>query len=431
MKNNITFSESENSKIVSGWNHSHFSKGLDLYTFQPVKNYFYRCVSGDEEGIAKENWFEDWLIKTYLKDKIPVANCLTLCCGHGERDRRLAKMEVFENCLGLDISPGAIEACKINASNEKFNNLKYATADLNKDSLKRNAYDLIYVGGGMHHILNLEHLVDEIYLSLKPGGLLVCDEYIGPSYNDLSNRHREVINSAIHLIPKRLRYYTNIPTHVGMAGSSAIIIACLRALMKFYSFDISKPKLANLALSVETEELGIGAGLQDRVAQVYEGLTYMNFDRELMESRGFGDYQSLDSGLLQNIYLAYKSELSEGSEVFHNDLRGRFNSGEPEVIEAMTRWADIAEEVRACLRSSETRPIGHLLNANFDLRKSVCNIHPDNVAMIDAARSVGASSKFTGSGGAIIGQYSDEPMFEALVNTLQSLGITVLKPDII
>lgn len=137
-----------------------------------------------------------------------MANCLTLCCGHGERDRRLAKMGVFKNCLGLDISPGAIEACKINASNEKFNNLKYATADLNKDSLKRNAYDLIYVGGGMHHILNLEHLVDEIYLSLKPGGLLVCDEYIGPSYNDLSNRHREIINSAIHLIPKRLRNAT-------------------------------------------------------------------------------------------------------------------------------------------------------------------------------------------------------------------------------
>ena len=208
MKNNTIFSESENSKIMSGWNHSHFSKELDLYTFQPVKNYFYRCVSGDKEGIAKENWFEDWLIKSYLKDKIPVANCLTLCCGHGERDRRLAKMGVFKNCLGLDISPGAIEACKINASNEKFNNLKYATADLNKDSLKRNAYDLIYVGGGMHHILNLEHLVDEIYLSLKPGGLLVCDEYIGPSYNDLSNRHREIINSAIHLIPKRLRNTT-------------------------------------------------------------------------------------------------------------------------------------------------------------------------------------------------------------------------------
>ncbi|MDA7657055.1 class I SAM-dependent methyltransferase, partial [bacterium] len=106
------FSESQNKKIISGWNNSHFSQELDLYTFQPVLNYFYRCVSGDEQGIAKENWFENWLIETYLKDKVPVENCLTLCCGHGERDRRLAKMGVFKNCLGLDLSPGAIEACK-------------------------------------------------------------------------------------------------------------------------------------------------------------------------------------------------------------------------------------------------------------------------------------------------------------------------------
>lgn len=228
-----------------------------------------------------------------------------------------------------------------------------------------------------------------------------------------------------------MRYYTNIPTHVGMAGSSAIIIACLRALMKFYQVSIAKPTLANLALSVETEELGIGAGLQDRVAQVYEGLTYMDFDRELMKSRGFGHYQSLDSGSLQNIYLAYKSELSEGSEIFHNDLRGRFNSGEPEVMNAMTRWADIAEEVRACLESDETRPIGHLLNANFDLRKSICNIHSDNMAMIEAARSIGASAKFTGSGGAIVGQYEDEKMFEALSVTLTNLGVEIIKPKVV
>ena len=228
-----------------------------------------------------------------------------------------------------------------------------------------------------------------------------------------------------------VRYFSNIPTHVGMAGSSAIIIACLQALMKFHRVDIPKPKLANLALSVETEELGIGAGLQDRVAQVYEGLTYMDFDRELMESRGFGHYQSLDSGLLQNIYLAYKSELSEGSEVFHNDLRGRFNSGETEVIDAMERWADIAEQVRDCLQSGKSRAIGSLLNANFDLRKSICNIHPDNIAMVNAARSVGASAKFTGSGGAVVGQYEDDKMFEALSIVLAHLGVTLVKPKVV
>ena len=38
----------------------------------------------------------------------------------------------------------------------------------------------------------------------------------------------------------------------------------------------------SLVLSVETDELGIVAGLQDRVIQVYEGLVYMDFAREVM-----------------------------------------------------------------------------------------------------------------------------------------------------
>ena len=228
-----------------------------------------------------------------------------------------------------------------------------------------------------------------------------------------------------------MRYFTNIPSRVGMAGSSAIIISCLRALMRFYDVKINLPELANLALSVETKELGIGAGLQDRVAQVYQGLTFMDFDRELMESRGYGQYQSLNTSLLVNTYLAYKTELSEGSELFHNDLRGRFDSGEPEVVRAMKSWADIADEVRTVLLAGKHHDIGHLLNANFDLRKSICRIHPDNIAMVDAARSVGASAKFTGSGGAIIGQYKDEKMFQELENTLAPLGIIILKPELI
>ena len=54
-----------------------------------------------------------------------------------------------------------------------------------------------------------------------------------------------------------LRYSSNIPQHVGMAGSSAIITACFRALMAFYGVRIMPAVLANLVLSVENEELRI------------------------------------------------------------------------------------------------------------------------------------------------------------------------------
>nr|XP_015192989.1 PREDICTED: probable glucuronokinase 2 [Lepisosteus oculatus] len=61
--------------------------------------------------------------------------------------------------------------------------------------------------------------------------------------------------------------------------------------MKFYNItdgDLPRPVRANFILNVETEELFITAGLQDRVVQVYEGLVYMDFGKELMEGKGYG-----------------------------------------------------------------------------------------------------------------------------------------------
>ncbi len=227
-----------------------------------------------------------------------------------------------------------------------------------------------------------------------------------------------------------MRYFSNIPHHVGMAGSSAIITACFRGLMVFYGVDIPKPKLANIILAVETEELGIGAGLQDRVAQVYQGLTYMDFNTDTMDAQGYGDYVPMDSALLPKVYIAYKRELSEGSEVFHNDIRARYNMGEQAVVEAMRSWADLADQVRDAL-AGRPDDIGPLLDANFDLRRSLYRIHPDNIAMVEAARSVGASAKFTGSGGAIVGTYADDEMFARLESVLAPMGIATLKPNII
>ena len=72
-----------------------------------------------------------------------------------------------------------------------------------------------------------------------------------------------------------LRYHSSIPRQVGLAGSSAIVTATLRALMQFYGVKIPLEILPNIVLAVEKDELGINAGLQDRVAQVYEGCVYM------------------------------------------------------------------------------------------------------------------------------------------------------------
>ena len=51
--------------------------------------------------------------------------------------------------------------------------------------------------------------------------------------------------------------------------------------------------------------------------------------------------------------------------------------------------------------------------------------------MVEAARSVGASAKFTGSGGAIIGTYENESVFENLKKLMDRHQIEVFKPEIV
>jgi glucuronokinase len=228
-----------------------------------------------------------------------------------------------------------------------------------------------------------------------------------------------------------IRYQTNIPSQVGMAGSSAIITACLRALLAFYGVTIPRYIQPHVILSVETKELGIPAGLQDRVVQVYEGLVYMDFNQALMERQGYGLYEELDPKLLPPVYVAYRTDLAEGTEVFHNDIRGRFKRGEPEVVAAMKYWADLAEQGKGCLLNKDWEGLARLMNLNFDKRREIYRISEENLRMVEVARSTGASAKFTGSGGALVGTYRDEATFAALQEKLGAIGVRVIQPVIL
>ena len=121
---------------------------------------------------------------------------------------------------------------------------------------------------------NLEHLVDSVGLTGYYGGNRLVKAAI-KIFHDYCRKTGIRLESRNFTI----RYDSSIPRQVGLAGSSAIIVATFRALMAFYGVEIPLEVLPTLALIAETDELGIKAGLQDRVIQVWEGCVYMDFDR--------------------------------------------------------------------------------------------------------------------------------------------------------
>lgn len=272
---------------------------------------------------------------------------------------------------------------------------------------------------------NIHELVEDVSLNGYYGGLRLIKATIARFYRYCNESKIELENKNF-----TIRYHTNIPRQVGLAGSSAIITATLRALMRFYNIEIEKPIQPNLILSVETEELGITAGLQDRVIQVYEDVVYMDFDKAYFKKQNYGLYEPLDPALLPPTYIAYMPNLRKISGTIHTSLRTRYDRGEKAVIDAMTYFADLAEQGRECLKKRDAEKFKHIIDANFDKRKEIVEITPDNILMVETARSCGASAKFAGSGGSIIGTYDDDNMYWKLVGNLSEIGAKVIRPFI-
>ena len=227
-----------------------------------------------------------------------------------------------------------------------------------------------------------------------------------------------------------IRYHSSIPRQVGLAGSSAIVIATLRALMQFYDVDIPLNYLPTLALEAETKELGINAGLQDRVIQSYEGCVYMDFDRQGLEERGYGLYERLDATLLPKLYIAYKTDLGKVSGKVLNDIKSKYDKGDKQVIETLQNLASLAEKGKEALLARDYETLGKLINQNFDYRCTIMNITPENMELVQTARKCGASAAFSGSGGAIIGIYQDDEMLNRLIYSLKNINARVIKPII-
>jgi glucuronokinase len=218
-----------------------------------------------------------------------------------------------------------------------------------------------------------------------------------------------------------VEWSTSIPRCVGLGGSSALVIATFRALCELHSVSLERSELAELALAVETEDLGIAAGLQDRVAQAYGGLTFMDFAPEA----GPEPYEQLDRGLLPPTMVGWRGDAGGRSTVVHSELRERFERRERRVSECLRQLAQSARGARAALLAGDTAQLIRCVDQTFDARERMIALDPRHVEMVLCARSCGAGANYAGSGGAIVAVCSDEEQREAVMRGLMGLGCGV------
>ena len=96
----------------------------------------------------------------------------------------------------------------------------------------------------------------------------------------------------------------------------------------------------------------------------------------------------------------------------------------------MEHFADLAARGRDAILNGEGNQLGKLIDENYDTRCSISNLPRWQAQMVETARRCGASAKFAGSGGGIVGTYRDEAMFEELSARMADIGSRTIKPQI-
>jgi glucuronokinase len=272
---------------------------------------------------------------------------------------------------------------------------------------------------------SLEALVDEVRAHGYEGGLRLVKAAI-VRFARWCEEHAVALEHTTFSV----RYASTVPREVGLGGSSAIVIATLRALCAFHAVAIPPAMLPGLALAAETQELGLAAGLQDRVVQSYEGLVAMDFAPDLMARDGHGRYEALDPALLGPLFLAHRTEAAQPSQVVHADLRARHDAGEPAVVEGMAAIATLAGEGRATLERGDRGALGDLMAVNITRRVALYDPDPRHLALVEIARACGTHANFAGSGGAVVGPCPDEETFARLEEAYARAGCAVLRPTL-
>lgn len=217
---------------------------------------------------------------------------------------------------------------------------------------------------------------------------------------------------------------TTIPRAVGLGGSSAIVIAVLRALRSLWSVTLEPMAIAQLALSIEVDDLGIAAGLQDRIAQTHDGLTLMDFG-----SPGPTTVRPLDAARLPPLLVAWQADSGGHSGDVHAPLRDRHADGEPVVLEAMRALTAAAHDAARAIADGAHAAFCTSVDASFDARRSMLTLDPRHVAMIETARAAGAAANYAGSGGAIVAVCRDAGHRVRVRDALHELGCETLAAD--
>ncbi len=141
---------------------------------------------------------------------------LSLGSGGGGYEPMLLERRLCASVEACDLSPDLVRFAQERADASRLP-IRYFVADLNAPQFPAGRYDLILAAAVLHHVEELERLLESLVSTLAPGGRLVVYDYVGPSRFQWTDEQVQVCNAWLRRLPARYRRKRGYPWHYVLA----------------------------------------------------------------------------------------------------------------------------------------------------------------------------------------------------------------------
>jgi D-glycero-alpha-D-manno-heptose-7-phosphate kinase len=198
-----------------------------------------------------------------------------------------------------------------------------------------------------------------------------------------------------------LLLHSNAPPGSGLGSSSAMMVALVGALAEFRNLPVTDYELAELAHSIEREELGIKGGRQDQYAAAFGGFNFIELDADRVVVNSLRVAPDVMLELEHNLLLCYTGTTRQSDHIIE-DQTARFEQGNQDAVAGLLAQKELAVEMKNALLQRRLRDFGELLNTAWEAKKRMSTrISNERIEeLYDEAQRAGAiGGKVTGAGG--------------------------------
>jgi D-glycero-alpha-D-manno-heptose-7-phosphate kinase len=186
----------------------------------------------------------------------------------------------------------------------------------------------------------------------------------------------------------------------GLGGSGALDVALLAGLAHCREESYDRRELAELGFILEAGELGLNGGKQDQYAAALGGFLKLEFNEDPVQVRRLSVTEDAARELASHLVLVYSGQTHFSSQT-HARVWGAYNSGDPNVIDAIRCIRDAAREAGHAVEAGNWRKLASLVDENWrnQQRLDATMLTPATTAIETAVREAGAwGLKATGAG---------------------------------